>query len=358
MGEGGDDHLYGEEHNDFLDGGAGADTLRGGRGDDELRGGADADTLDGGPGTDKAEYFGSDAGVTVILDEAGGASPSGGHATGDTLIGIEKLTGSSHDDRLTGNSGNNRLGGGDGADRLWGRAGDDWLVGEGGDDRLYGEEHNDLLEGGAGADILNGGPGKDTLSYAGSDAGVTVRLDWGTASGGHAAGDRIRGFENVVGSKHVDDLRGDGASNELRGGEGGDLLMGGGGNDELIGGGGDDRLIGDAGADTLRGGPGADRFAFVLRTDSTSDARDVIKDFSSSDEDRIDLIDLLRESGGTFAGTAPFAGVAGEARYTQQTVSGTAYTDVFVDVNGNGAADLVVRLEGTHNLDASDFFVV
>ena len=44
-------------------------------------------------------------------------------------------------------------------------------------------------------------------------------------------------------------------------------------------------------------------------------------------------------------------------RYTQQTVSGTAWTDVFVDVNGNGAADLVVRLEGTYDLTANDFLL-
>ena len=445
-GTSGNDVLTGTSGKDSLYGLGGEDTLRGGGGDDYLRGGADADhlygeadndwliggaggdTLDGGSGADRVSYWGSDAGVEVTLDETGGASGSsvsGGHATGDTLIGIENLQGTEYRDVLTGNSKNNDLGGmggddvlngGGGNDSLAGGAGadeldggqdvdtakyghsdagvtvdlatgrglrghaagdtlrnienlqgsshDDILTGDrfsnslhgyGGRDTLSGGRGNDHIDGGPGADTLDGGPGTDTLSYAGSDAGVDVRLDWGTASGGHAAGDRIRGFENVVGSKHVDDLRGDEASNELWGGEGGDVLRGGGGDDELIGGGGGDRLIGDAGADTLRGGPGADLFAFVLRTDSTSDARDVIKDFSSSDRDRIDLIDLLRESGGTFAGTAPFAGVAGEARYTQQTVSGTAYTDVFVDVNGNGAADLVVRLEGTHELTASDF---
>ena len=123
----------------------------------------------------------------------------------------------------------------------------------------------------------------------------------------------------------------------------------------MTGGRGNDWLIGGAGADTLLGGPGADRFAFVAATDSTSGEPDVIKDFSSSDRDRIDLSDLLRDSGWRFAGTEPFTGVAGEVRYAQRT--GAAWTDVFVDVTGNGAADLVVQLEGTHDLTASDFFL-
>ena len=330
-GGGGNTWLDGGGGRDTLWGGGGGDDLRGGTGDDELYGeadhdwlvgGAGGDYLDGGPGTDTASYVGSDAGVTVSLEP--GATGTYGHAAGDTFHDVENLSGSSHDDTLTGNRLSNTLHGLGGADTLSGGGGNDWLVG------------------GAGGDTLDGGPGEDTLSYVGSDASVEVDLERETARNaageGHAAGDRIRGFENVVGSKHNDDLRGSGESNELSGGDGVDVLTGRGG------------------ADTLWGGPGADTFVFFAAADSTSDARDVIKDFSSSAGDRIDLRDLL-ESGGTFTRTAPFAGVAGEVRYTQQTVSGTAWTDVFVDVNGNGAADLVVRLEGTYDLDASDFLL-
>ena len=95
---------------------------------------------------------------------------------------------------------------------------------------------SDTLEGGAGADDLDGGTngseadGKedtdiaDTLSYAGSDAGVTVNLATVSVSGGHAEGDEIAvqrdaydpdgaaegdpvdvaTFENVTGSGHND----------------------------------------------------------------------------------------------------------------------------------------------------------
>ena len=44
-------------------------------------------------------------------------------------------------------------------------------------------------------------------------------------------------------------------------------------------------------------------------------------------------------------------------RYAQRTESGTAYTDVFGDADGNGAADFVVTLVGSHDLTASDFYL-
>ena len=108
---------------------------------------------------------------------------------------------------------------------------------------------------------------KNTLSYAGSDAGVTVDLASSTASGGHAQGDEIETYEflddkgtttgedaedddeeidvatfvNVTGSAHNDSLSGDRFGNHL------------------VGGAGDDSLRGGAGGDILSGGPGADR---------------------------------------------------------------------------------------------------
>ena len=107
----------------------------------------------------------------------------------------------------------------------------------------------------------------NTLSYAGSDAGVTVNLARSTASGGHAQGDEIETYEylddmgttsgddfedddeeidvatfvNVTGSAHNDSLTGDRFGNHL------------------VGGAGDDSLRGGAEGDILSGGPGADR---------------------------------------------------------------------------------------------------
>ena len=240
-GSGYDDSLTGDSNANTLDGGAGNDTLDGGAGDDTLLGGAGADSLDGGAGTDTADYSGSAAAVTVNLTTGSG---SGGDAEGDTLVGIENLTGSAQDDTLTGDGNANTLLGNDGNDTLSGGAGDDNL--DGGND-------DDTLIGGAGADTLDGGIGSDTASYIGSAAAVTVDLAAGTASGGDAQGDSFTSIENLIGSANNDVLTGSTQANVLDGGA-----------DSLDGGLGDDILVWDAIDPTIDGGTGND----TLRVDS------------------------------------------------------------------------------------------
>ena len=107
-------------------------------------------------------------------------------------------------------------------------------------------------------DTLDGGAGTDTASYAGSDAGVTVDLGAGTASGGDARGDVLSGIENLTGSDSDDVFTGSASINVLTGGGGADTLQGLGGNDTLIGGDGSDSFVigeGD-GNDTVSGGAG------------------------------------------------------------------------------------------------------
>jgi Ca2+-binding RTX toxin-like protein len=123
-GSTGHDSLYGGDGNDRLDGGTGNDELFGHAGDDKLKGGSGADHLDGGAGTDLANYSGSNAAVRIDLSVA---LASGGHATGDKLVGIECLLGSSHDDKLSGDNASNWLGGGLGTDILKGNGGADTL---------------------------------------------------------------------------------------------------------------------------------------------------------------------------------------------------------------------------------------
>ena len=115
---------------------------------------------------------------------------------------FENVIGSAFDDVLTGNDENaNELTGGDGDDELVGGDEDtstdptvgDTLKGGAGADELSGGGGNDTLEGGAGADELDGGDdpattlsvadrsaaarvAANTLSYASSDAGVSVNL--------------------------------------------------------------------------------------------------------------------------------------------------------------------------------------
>jgi Ca2+-binding RTX toxin-like protein len=118
---------------DVIVGNAGKDTIYGLGGDDLIKGGGGADTLNGGSGIDTATYEDSDVGVHVSLQLGKGQF---GTADGDTLISIENLDGSSHDDVLVGDTGANKLQGGDG---------DDVLKGGGGSDKLYGGNGNDIL---------------------------------------------------------------------------------------------------------------------------------------------------------------------------------------------------------------------
>jgi Ca2+-binding RTX toxin-like protein len=179
IGLGGRNIIYGE---------GGDDVLLGGGEDDYFNGGEGADYLYGDIGTDEAAYLDSDEGARVSLLSGTG---SGGDAAGDTLLGIENLTGSTHDDVLSGDHG---------ANRVYGHLGNDTLKGYGGDDILTGYDDNDTIEGGGGDDAIDGGDGIDTASYANSAAGVRVSLRDQTAAGGDAEGDTLAGIENLTGS--------------------------------------------------------------------------------------------------------------------------------------------------------------
>ena len=190
---------------------ASSDTLDGGSGNDTLIGGAGADILIGGAGIDTADYSTSANSVTVNLATN---VNTGGDAQGDTLTGIENVTGSANADVLTGDVNANVIAGGAG---------------------------NDIIVGGAGADTLDGGTGTDTVDYSASSAAVTVNLaNAGAQSGGDAAGDILANFENITGSAYNDTLTGDANANSITGGAGNDTIAGG------------------AGADTLDGGTGTD----------------------------------------------------------------------------------------------------
>ena len=233
-GTSGNDTLIGTPDHDSIAGLDGNDSINGGAGNDYLEGGLGNDTLDGGPGFDFAFYDQATGGVTVSLAVAG-PQATGGAGT-DTLINIEALQGSPFNDHYSGNDSVN------------------WLDGGAGDD---------VLHGGGGADLMQGWIGLDTADYRGSDAAVAVDLsnldgDFATGVGGDAEGDRLGGFENLVGSAFGDTLTGGVGSNVLTGDDGNDWLRGKDGDDTLDGGEGSDSLAGGKGDDALRGGVGKD----------------------------------------------------------------------------------------------------
>ena len=214
-GGGLDDVLSGLGGNDRLIGGAGDDVLAGGAGNDTLEGGFGDDLLAGQEGADTASFAAAGMGVSVSLALAG-AQNTGGAGT-DTLVSIENLIGSSHDDHLTGDLNDN------------------------------------TLEGGGGDDTLDGGPGNDTASYAGALSAVSVNLGLaGAQMTGGAGNDTLVSIENLIASAHGDTLTGDAGANQLTGGRGNDTLNGMAGNDTIDGAsGGGDTLDGGAGTDTL-----------------------------------------------------------------------------------------------------------
>ena len=244
------DALGGDRGTNLIEGGAGDDYLNGQAGNDILIGGLGADTMDGGDGLDLVTYAGASSAVFVRLLSGDG---QWGEATGDRLLGIERVEGSRFDDAIGGS------------------AGADTLQGGGGKDTINGHDGNDVIAGGAGANSLDGGAGVDVADYTASPAGVFVRLWAKDGKGGDAEGDRLVDFEHLIGSSHADALGGSGGANLLQGGGGADVLNG------------------QQGADTLVGGAGADVFQF-----GPSSGLDVIADFSAED-----VIDLSQRHGFT-----------------------------------------------------------
>ena len=162
---------------------------------------------------------------------------------------------------------------------------------------------SDFIEGGAGGDALSGGGQIDTLSYETSDAAVTVNLFTNVVSGGHAQGDTISGFENVLGSGFADTITGSSAGNVLQGGADVDTIDGG------------------AGSDLVEGGSGAD----ILTGGTNSFAGDTLSYAGSSAGVSINLL-LGLASGGDAAGDT-FSGF--------ENVLGSAFSDSLTGNSGN-----------------------
>jgi VCBS repeat-containing protein len=223
IGGSGADTLTGNSVGNSIFGGLGNDTLAGLEGDDVLAGGSDTDTVDYTLAT-----------AAVAIDLAAGTASGAGTGT-DTLISIERATGSVHNDTIAGTAGDNILAGGGGADSISGGTGINVLIGGAG---------NDTLVGGTGTDVRTE---TDIADYSGASEGIVVTLSGAfgtslsTVVGGASTGsDTLRQVEQVRGSAQADTYTADttftskflsddlsqSSFNEFRGGGGNDTVTG------------------------------------------------------------------------------------------------------------------------------------
>jgi len=243
--------------------------------------------VDGADGYDTVSYRHSFDGVSIGIGQQAGPDV--------TLLNVEKVIGTSFDDRFTANVAGVTLEGGRGDDvyiinsagvsivetDLFG--GTDHVYtslssmhmdpfiekmtytgtadftgyGNDGDNVIVSGAGNDVLLGGAGGDRFEGGAGIDIVSYDDSSEGLSASLNWGPQSG-IALYDTYIDIEGLRGSKYNDSLQGNSDDNILEGGTGDDQIVGDDGNDHIYGGL-KSGLDGDvAQADTLSGGSGDD----------------------------------------------------------------------------------------------------
>lgn len=152
-GHSGNDLLYGGTGDDVLDGSTGTNMLYGEDGDDTFLGGYGTNFISGGAGSDTVTYedlvypFNIHVHLRVAVNLSNDVTSLS--AKGDTLTGIENLTGGSGGDLLMGDNAANVLNGLLGDDDLWGGGGNDTLIGGTGADQLYAGCGDDLLWGGA-----------------------------------------------------------------------------------------------------------------------------------------------------------------------------------------------------------------
>ena len=269
-----------------IDGWGNTDTLisiervEGTRFDDVIRGNDASNDFDGFEGNDLFDGRGGDddrvrydeetGGAGVVVDLAlGTATDSYGDT--DTLISIERVTGSQLGDILRGDEGDNDLDGKEGNDTIEGGAGRDFIEGDSGDDSLSGGTERDTFVPGQGNDTVDGGEsfaefsGGDRVRYDrehedGGTSGISVDLATGIATDTFGTTDTLISIEEVEGSIFDDTILGASGNERLRGEDGNDFLDAVGGlNNDLSGGAGNDTLIGsEEGGDFFQPGTGID----------------------------------------------------------------------------------------------------
>lgn len=249
-------------------------------------------------------------------------------------VTIENAIGGSGKDTIVGNEVANLLSGGRGADTIGGNGG------------------ADRIKGGAGFDTMDGGAGKDTLDYSDLGRGIYVELKGKTYATVEDAAteqaiDKVRNFENIVGSRGGDVLIADGTSNTILAGEGDDALNGLGGVDRLSGGVGDDQFA--------FGGAALSKLAVDFITDFAKGDRilllaETFTAFTESDDPRA----IAR---GDFSAGNQVAAMGKGDHLFFDTDDGFVYYDGDGAGSGKGALKFA-EIGSGYTLGAGDFLVV
>ena len=241
-GGAGDDILVGSNHNDTLYGGAGDDVLSGDEQNDTLYGGEGNDRLYGGDGADTYEFSRDTYGTDTISDDGGRIvfENDGGDYTGATYTAVHGQGGAvtltvkdSNDNTLNILEFINYPS--TGFD-FYTRSGNTYTA-----IFLSISSNQNIFFATPEVDTFTGSVGYDTVSYEGSNIGVSIDLspavpDLAVVGNGWAVGDMLTGINNLIGSRSNDIFTGNDAANILRGGAGYDTLEGGAGADTLDGG--------------------------------------------------------------------------------------------------------------------------
>jgi Ca2+-binding RTX toxin-like protein len=397
----GNDTLYGNSGADVLNGQLGDDTLYGGNGIDTLNGGIGSDVLDGGAGADQLiggignDIYYTDGG-DVITELSGEGLDLVRVMFAYTLSdNVENGTIISDGGFLAGNALNNLLTGSAGNDFIRGSGGNDTINGGAGDDaNLWGDEGNDRIDGGSGVDTMLGGLGDDRYFVDNLSDEVRENPGEGTDTIVLNAPDQLNlnayhmpdDVENIVNSTtHPKNVYGNDLANlmtgsairdELNGMAGDDTLIGLGGGDDLFGfdgadtingGSGDDRVCGDGNGtityagDTLTGGAGADNFFYLTVEDSAPFILrvDQITDFETG----VDTLYLGSvDANANVAASQDWTVVASPSHTAGELWiddSGAASGDfvLFGDDDGDGLADLMIRIHAPGGFVATDIFL-
>ncbi|MBN8531310.1 MAG: tandem-95 repeat protein [Alphaproteobacteria bacterium] len=404
------DAIRGLDGSDSISAGNGSDLVWGEDGDDTIHGGTDygTDTLNGGAGSDIFQYnytWESALYVTgdLIQDFTQGqdriwfnnvpfSDVQAGAATG-TILGftydaVNNWTvlrsayeynsgGTTFYIRFTGNitltsadfifnniSGAGVINGTAGKDGIIASAGDDTVTASTGDNEIFIGAGNDSVQATLGSNFIVDTGGNDTVDAAGNSGTFFLKLRNNGDADVLYLGSNAAVYSGTGGTLTA---YGDGGNNAFSNfgsfavtvtfGNGNDSYGYGSGNDTVMGEGGNDTLYGTIGLDTLSGGTGADRFIYDAVNNSGTSAgnRDIVTDFSQAETDKIDISPFTGlatfQAGGN--GAADLAGSVFQVSFGQSGGN----TIVYVDTDGNNAANFEIELTGLFTLAGGDFIL-